>query len=59
MDDKDPVVAEVRAARDAIWRECGGDLDKLFQRLRQHEATGGRVLAEIVSRPPAVVRREP
>ncbi len=35
----DPTVEEVRAIRDEIARECGYDLDAIFQRLRQLEAT--------------------
>ena len=33
----DPVVAEVRKARDELFAECGHDLHKLFARIRRQE----------------------
>ena len=35
---EDPIVAEVRRARERIFAECGYDLDKLAERLRESEA---------------------
>ena len=35
----DPIVEEVRAARDEIAKECGYDIDAIFQALRRLEAT--------------------
>lgn len=34
----DPIVEEVRAFRDEIAKECGYDIDIIFQRLRSSEA---------------------
>lgn len=34
----DPIVAEVRKARAEIFRQCGGDVAKLFERLRREDA---------------------
>ncbi len=34
---QDPVVAEVRAARAELMKECGYDLNRLFQRLREYQ----------------------
>jgi len=45
---EDPIVAEVRRARDEIARECGDDLRTIFEYFRKHERDGGR---EVVSRP--------
>lgn len=35
----DPIVEEVRAVRDEIAKECGYDIDAIFQALRGIEAT--------------------
>ena len=38
----DPIVAEVRAIRDELARQCGYDLKEIFRRLRQQQSTSGR-----------------
>jgi hypothetical protein len=35
---RDPIVDEVRQARQKILEECGGDLEKLLDRLKAAEA---------------------
>ena len=45
----DPVVDEVRAARDAIAREHDYDINLIFQAFREAEALGGK---EHVTHPP-------
>jgi hypothetical protein len=35
---RDPIVDEVRRAREKIWEACGGDLDKLLDQLQAAEA---------------------
>lgn len=45
----DPIVAEVRAARERLLAEAGGDLDVLFARLKAREAARGR---QLVAPPP-------
>ena len=35
---RDPIVDEVRRAREKILEECGSDLDKLLDRLKAAEA---------------------
>ncbi len=45
----DPIVAEVRRARESLFAQSGYDLEKFAQRLRQEQAQSGR---QIVSRPP-------
>jgi hypothetical protein len=39
----DPIVAEVRAARERIVEAVGGDLHLLCEQLRAREAAAGRV----------------
>lgn len=45
----DPIIDEVRAARDAIAKEADYDIDKLVEMLKIREAKSGR---EIVRLPP-------
>jgi len=47
--EEDPIVTEVRAARQRLVDEAGGDLDRLIAMLRQMEE---RETRPIVSRPP-------
>ena len=54
---RDPIVDEIRAARDAIARESDYDLEKLAQALRKREAASGRRLVKLPSRRPIVVRK--
>jgi hypothetical protein len=39
---RDPIIDEVRAIRDAIAREHNYDLDSIFRMLRARETTSGR-----------------
>jgi hypothetical protein len=48
---EDPIVAEVRAARAALFAAAGYDLEKLVERLRQEQALSGRL---VVTLPPRV-----
>lgn len=47
--DRDPIVEEVRWAREQLLDQAGGDLDRLVYMLPQSEATGER---PVVSRGP-------
>ena len=38
----DPIVAEVRAIRDELQRQCGYDLKEIFRQLRQQQSSSGR-----------------
>jgi len=38
----DPIVAEVRAIRDDLAAQCGYDIEKMFQKLREQQARSGR-----------------
>ncbi len=35
---RDPIVDEIHRSREKIWKECGEDAKKLFDRLRAAEA---------------------
>ena len=48
---EDPIVAEVRAARLALFAAAGYDLEKLVERLRQEQALSGR---QVVTLPPRI-----
>jgi hypothetical protein len=48
----DPVVAEVRAAREALFAEAGFDLEALGQLLRERQAAAGRVGVVLSPRAP-------
>lgn len=37
----DPIVQEVRTAREKLWKECNYDLDQLFARLREKQKSHG------------------
>ena len=51
----DPIVAEVRAAREAIFAEAHFDLDELGQQLRVEQAVSER---RVISRAPRRVRTD-
>jgi len=48
----DPIVAEVRAARERIVAAVGGDLHALCEQLRARQAAAGRVPIQHAPRPP-------
>ena len=47
----DPIVAEVRAAREAIARECNFDIRLITQRARERQRTSGREIASFAPAP--------
>jgi hypothetical protein len=51
---EDPIVAEVRAARAALFAAADYDLEKLVRRLRQKQAVSGH---SVVTFPPRVPER--
>jgi hypothetical protein len=48
----DPIVAEVRAARERIVAAVGGDLHALCEQLRARQAAAGRIPVRHDPRPP-------
>jgi len=48
---KDPIVEEVRSARQKIFEACNEDLDALLDRFQEHEKLDrGRVISDISMR---------
>jgi hypothetical protein len=50
---KDPIVEEVRAAREELFAACEYDLDKLVARLREGEFQHGRATVSYSKRAPS------
>lgn len=50
---KDPIVEEVRAAREELFASCEYDLDKLAGRLREGELQHGRASVSYSKRAPS------
>lgn len=48
---RDPIVAEVRAAREALLAAVGYDLHALCEQLRERQATEGRPVTRLSPRP--------
>jgi hypothetical protein len=49
-EDEDPIVAEVRRAREEIFAEYGYDLRAMFEAFQQREATSGHTYASPATR---------
>ena len=48
----DPIVSEVRQAREALFAQSDYDLEKFAQRLRQEQSGSGRRIVTRSPRPP-------
>lgn len=48
---RDPIVEEVRAARDALARKHEYDIDAIFAALRDSEAKDGKQVVRLPARP--------
>lgn len=48
---RDPIVEEVRAARDALARKYEYDIEAIFAALRDSEAKEGKSIVRLPSRP--------
>ncbi len=48
----DPIVAEVRAVRERLLADAGGELDALFASFKASEARRGRLVVTLPPRPP-------
>lgn len=49
---RDPIVAEVRTARERLFAEAGYDLETLGRQLRESQATSGRPVITLPPRRP-------
>ena len=56
---RDPIVAEVRAAREALLAEADYDLHTLCERLRHRQLVEGRTEVSRAPRPPATAPGRP
>ena len=56
MPNSDPIVDEVRAARDAIAKEFDYDLERLAQALKVREERSGRTVVRLPPRRVGTVR---
>jgi UDP-N-acetylmuramyl pentapeptide synthase len=52
----DPIIDEVRAARDAIAKELQYDIEKLAEALKAREAESGRQVVRLPPRDVTVIR---
>lgn len=59
MQKYDPIVDEVRAARDAIAKESDYDIDKLAQAIKAREVKSGREVVRLAPKKVTVVVRKP
>ncbi len=57
MQKSDPMVDEVRAARDAVAKELDYDVDKPAAAIKDREMHGGREVVHLPARKAAVVVR--
>jgi hypothetical protein len=57
MENRDPIVDEVRTARDAIAKEHGNDIKKIADAMRIRESQSGRRVVVLPPRRPAGVRK--
>ena len=55
----DPIVAEVRAIRDELARQCGYDLKEIFRQLRQQQSISGRKYVRYPARRIVPTENEP
>lgn len=52
MPGEDPIVAEVRSAREALFAAAGFDLEEFCRQMRERQAAGGRVGVVLPPRAP-------
>lgn len=57
MQEKDPIVDEVRAIRDAIAKEYDYDVAKIAEAMREKERTSGRKYVTLPPRKPVDTRK--
>jgi hypothetical protein len=58
MQRSDPIVDEVRAARDAIAKEFDYDIDKLAQAIKAREVKSGREVVRLAPKKVTVIVRK-
>ena len=59
MPERNEILDEIRAVRDAIAAAGGYDIERIAATLREHETAGSRPLLTLSPRRPTVSRMEP
>lgn len=57
MVSRDPIVEEVRAARDAIAKEFDYDIAKIAEAVRERQAKSGQTYVHLAPRTPLIVKK--
>jgi hypothetical protein len=57
MGDRNPIVDEVRAARDTIAKKCDYDIAKIAESIRERERQSGRTFVRLPPKRPTVARK--
>lgn len=57
MEPSNPIIDEVRAAREALARESGDDIEKIVEAARQRQAESGRTVVTLPPKTPHVTKR--
>lgn len=56
MNNPDPILEEIYQARQELWKAAGGDMGRLFEMLRAHQAASGK---KVVTRKPRRIASPP
>jgi hypothetical protein len=57
MEPSNPIIDEVRAAREALARESGDDIEKIVEAARQRQNESGRTVVTLPPKPPQATKR--
>jgi hypothetical protein len=57
MEPSNPIIDEVRAAREALAREAGDDMETIVEAVRQRQAESGRTVVTLPPKTPQVTKR--
>jgi hypothetical protein len=57
MEPSNPIIGEVRAAREALAKESGDDIERIVEAARQRQAESGRTVVTLPPKTPQVTKR--
>ena len=57
MEPSNPIIGEVRAAREALAKESGDDIAKIVEAARQRQAESGRTVVTLPPKTPHAAKR--
>jgi hypothetical protein len=57
MEPSNPIIDEVRAAREALATESGDDIEKIVEAARRRQAESGRTVVTLPPKTPHVANR--